>query len=98
MAGMVERDLECFLCQRHFTAMYGDLIIADELICDHCLTELESLTESELKQRVSEHLAPRNLANSALVERVVHNISGAARPCGRAIRSGGVVVSKVVLG
>jgi hypothetical protein len=74
MAGMAERDLECFLCQRQFITMYEDFIIAEEIICDDCLAEMEQLTESELKQRVSARLAQRNLANSTLVERVVQNI------------------------
>jgi hypothetical protein len=74
MAGMAERDLECFLCLRHFAAMYGDLIIAEEIICDDCLAELGQLTESELKQRVSARLAQRNLTSSTLADQVVHYI------------------------
>jgi hypothetical protein len=42
MAGMAERDSECFLCLRQFTAMYGDYIIAEEIICDDRLAELGS--------------------------------------------------------
>ena len=71
---MAERDLECFLCRQHFTAMYGDLIIAEELICDDCLAELGQLAESELKQRVAERLAQRDIANPALEEQLVDNI------------------------
>lgn len=74
MACMAERDLECFLCQQHFTAMYGDLIIAEEIICDDCLAELGQLEESELRQRVSERLAQCNITDPALEEWVVQNI------------------------
>jgi len=81
MACMAERELECFLCLRHFTALYGDFIIAEELVCDDCLAELGSLPESELVQRVSARLAQRNLASSALIERVAQNLRR-PRPAG----------------
>ncbi len=57
MVGMCVRDFECTLCQRHFSMMYGDLIVAEELICDECQKELWPLEDDELRERVSEKLA-----------------------------------------
>ena len=74
MSIMTERDLECFLCQRHFTAMYADCILGPEIICDDCRAEYGQLEDSELKQSVSAILAQRNLSDPALAEYVVQNI------------------------
>ena len=74
MSIMTERDLECFLCQRHFSAVYVDCILGPEIICDNCLMELGKLEDGELKQRVSAILERRNLFDPALTEFVVQNI------------------------
>ena len=74
MAIMTERELECFLCRKHFVAMHPDLIFAPDIICDDCLAELKQLEESALKQRVSAILAQRGLTDPALIEHVVQNI------------------------
>jgi hypothetical protein len=54
---MADRDLDCILCQRHFTRFCADLILPENLICDECLAELCQLEGDELRKRVSQRLA-----------------------------------------
>ena len=82
---MAERDLECFLCQQHFTAMSGDLIILEQTICDDCITELEQLEGDTLRQRVSQHLAQRDLASSETEDRIVRRFESGQQ--GRLVKS-----------
>lgn len=55
-AFMAARDLECILCQRHFTRFCADLILPENQVCDECLEELSPLTGDELRQGVSQRL------------------------------------------
>ncbi|MBN1920695.1 MAG: hypothetical protein JW892_05585 [Anaerolineae bacterium] len=74
MVGMVPRDLECFLCQKTFTAVYGDFIVPEDVICDTCRAELAALTEDELRQTVTARLAQRGITDSKCIERVVQTL------------------------
>ena len=74
MSIMAERDLECFLCRKHFLAMHPDCILGPEIICDECLAELGKLPEGELELRVSVILAQRNINDPATIDFVVQNI------------------------
>lgn len=54
---MADRSFECILCRQRFTRFCGDaILIAENLICDNCLAELQQLEEDELRRQVSERL------------------------------------------
>lgn len=63
MPFMAERELECFLCRRHFTAMCGDLIIPPAIICPDCHSELSPLPDEELAVRLTAILAARGVTD-----------------------------------
>jgi hypothetical protein len=54
--GMVERDMECILCGKHFTRLDGDLVIPETVICETCLAEIRELDDEAIAGYVSRRL------------------------------------------
>ena len=56
MPGYALRDLDCTMCRKRFTLLYGDLIIPSTIICDDCLREAWELSGDALTAYISERL------------------------------------------
>jgi hypothetical protein len=74
--GMVAREFECILCQRHFSRMTADATLTAEMICDICLAELSQLGADRLTEQVSELLGNRGIQDEELEKRIVSIIQG----------------------
>ena len=74
--GMANREFVCILCKRNFSRMMGDLIIAEESICDECLEELSQLDEDALRAHVPQRLAEQGLGDQEIADRIIQAIPG----------------------
>jgi hypothetical protein len=74
LAGLAVRQLECILCKQPFTLLTGDLIVAEDNICDNCLREIWNLDEYSLQEHLKQRLSKNELPPGKAVNLSVNDI------------------------
>lgn len=72
---MANRNFVCILCKRDFSRVTGDLILAEESICDDCLEELSKMDEKAVRAYISQHLDGQELRNKETKNRLLKVVS-----------------------
>lgn len=71
---MANRNFVCILCKRDFSRVTGDLILAEESICDDCLEELSKMDEKAVRAYLSQHLDGQELQNKETENRLLEAV------------------------